>query len=608
MKYPTRIFLRTYSNSTSMKPIAMQIVARLLPILLGMLTTGTAFAADANPPEKMAYQGYMTDTNGDPLGATAPANYDTIFRIWSVLEGNASTDLLWSEQQTVTFDKGNFSVLLGEGSDVGSYARGPLKEVFQNSTASDRYIEITVTGLSGGNVVLVPRIKLVSSPYSFLADHARTADRILGVNSSNQTVDVLKVSGENVGIGLADEVTPNAQLDVNGATKLRSTLTVAGETTLQGQINLVGPTLVSGEFSLENNLTINGGTLNVTPASGQSALVLSHTGDGVDHQLRVDMDSEKTWIHGNSEATRLWLGGHPDGGAMGVKNLRLNPYGSVDFATSLRNVEPTSRPHLQFKPKGAGAADWEKSWWIGGIEDQSPNGSHGAHFGWYGGGGNGHAFFGAGPLGGSGTNHTLLTLTPYDNGAAWFRDAWYLGVQRASGDAVAISPLSNGLELWSHALGDLHWLGGSSWQFASDVRLKEDIRDAEPMMDRLMQLPVRRFKWKNKADDQAYDLGVVAQEVEPLFPELVSESSTVPTVPFLPGQNDVQRKSVGYGTFGLLAVKGLQELKAEKDDEIQQLREALAERDARIAELEAGQSKILDLEERLIALTAALQN
>ena len=86
---------------------------------------------------------------------------------------------------------------------------------------------------------------------------------------------------------------------------------------------------------------------------------------------------------------------------------------------------------------------------------------------------------------------------------------------------------------------------------------------------------------------------MVAQEVEPLFPELVSESSTVPTVPFLPGQNDVQHKSVGYGTFGLLAVKGLQELKAEKDDEIQQLREALAERDARIAELEAGQSKSL---------------
>ena len=91
MKYSTVMFQKTHTNLAPMKPTAPQIVAYLLPILLGALTTNTAFAADANPPEKMAYQGYMTDSNGDPLGATAPANYDTVFRIWSVLEGNAST-------------------------------------------------------------------------------------------------------------------------------------------------------------------------------------------------------------------------------------------------------------------------------------------------------------------------------------------------------------------------------------------------------------------------------------------------------------------------------------------------------------------------------------
>ena len=195
-----------------------------LPILLGMLTTNTAFAADANPPEKMAYQGYMTDSNGDPLGATAPANYDTVFRIWSVLEGNASTDLLWSEQQTVTFDKGYFSVLLGEGSQYNSEPRDSLAAVFRSSTASDRFVGITVTGLTGEPVELVPRLKLVSSPYSFLAEHARSANRILGVDDSNQTVDVLKVSGENVGIGLDPNASPDKQLDVNGATQLRSCL------------------------------------------------------------------------------------------------------------------------------------------------------------------------------------------------------------------------------------------------------------------------------------------------------------------------------------------------------------------------------------------------
>ena len=40
-------------------------------------------------------------------------------------------------------------------------------------------------------------------------------------------------------------------------------------------------------------------------------------------------------------------------GAMGVKNLRLNPYGSVDFATSLRNVEPGGLPSLVVMHVGA---------------------------------------------------------------------------------------------------------------------------------------------------------------------------------------------------------------------------------------------------------------
>ena len=131
-------------------------------------------------------------------------------------------------------------------------------------------------------------------------------------------------------------------------------------------------------------------------------------------------------------------------------------------------------------------------------------------------------------------------------------------------------------------------------------------------MDRLMQVPVRRFKWKNRSEEGPHDLGVIAQEVEPLFPELVHEGMSQATIPFAPGEQDVTTKAVTYATFGLLAVKGLQELKAEKDDEIQQLREALAERDARIAELDArvaeldaGQSKILELEERLNALAAS---
>jgi len=38
-------------------------------------------AADANPPPKISYQGYVADANGVPLGNTSPRNYDVEFRV-----------------------------------------------------------------------------------------------------------------------------------------------------------------------------------------------------------------------------------------------------------------------------------------------------------------------------------------------------------------------------------------------------------------------------------------------------------------------------------------------------------------------------------------------
>jgi len=538
-----------------------------LPILLGMLTTGTAFAADANPPEKMAYQGYMTDSNGDPLGATAPANYDAVFRIWTVKEGGTDDDLLWAEQQTVTFDKGYFSVLLGEGSNYGSQPRGSLAAVFRSSTASDRYIDITVELSNDGVVTLIPRLKLVSSPYSFLAEHARSANRILGVNSSDETVDVLKVSGENVGIGLDPNASPDKQLDVKGATQLRSSLEVKGQTNLEGpvaigtsaaptaQLDVQGDIKVSGAFSLANNLTITGGNINVTPpfnttppliADNVTAYPLIATYPGSpSYKLNLEMRPER-WAIGSTGSSQImylnngghysfWIWQNGKVGVGGDLEVRGN-YTHTKYLVADGYIFASSGYILN----GPGKVRSEISHNTAGL-------------------------------------YIKLTSPKYAPGAVWNA-----------------------------------YLYGNGWGYDSDRRLKTDIHDAESMMDRLMQVPVRRFKWKNSSEEAPHHLGVIAQEVEPLFPELVHEGMTQATIPFAPGEQDVTTKAVTYATFGLLAVKGLQELKAEKDDEIQQLREALAERDARIAELDArvaeldaGQSKILELEERLNALTGS---
>ena len=128
-------------------------------------------AADANPPERMTYQGYLVDGNGAPLGNSAPTNYDVVFRIYKAKQGG---NALWAEQQTVTVDKGYFSVLLGEGADTASgEPRGSLSGAFDGADASDRFIGITVSGLGGGDVEIAPRLRLVTSPYAFTASQAR---------------------------------------------------------------------------------------------------------------------------------------------------------------------------------------------------------------------------------------------------------------------------------------------------------------------------------------------------------------------------------------------------------------------------------------------------
>jgi hypothetical protein len=119
-----------------------------------------------------------------------------IFRIWAEQNGGAAA--LWAEQQTVTVDKGYFSVLLGEGTAVAPEAHNDLSTLFTSSTASDRFVEMTVKGIGSGtppaDITILPRLRLLTSPYAFLAQRAVNAVKL--VNTSGG--DLITSSGNNV--------------------------------------------------------------------------------------------------------------------------------------------------------------------------------------------------------------------------------------------------------------------------------------------------------------------------------------------------------------------------------------------------------------------------
>ncbi len=186
-----------------------------LPLLFGKVHA----QATANPPGKVVYQGFLSDAAGLPYGSNTPVNLPVIFRIFNASTGGTN---LWTEQQTVTIDKGHFSVLFGEGSAVGSEPTSAnLSTIFVGESASDRFIQLSVDG-----TLIMPRMQCLSAPYSMLAMNARAM-----VDSDGNTL-VNAVAGK-VGIGITN---PDHPLDVAGI--IQSTgLNVVGPATFSDDIN-----------------------------------------------------------------------------------------------------------------------------------------------------------------------------------------------------------------------------------------------------------------------------------------------------------------------------------------------------------------------------------
>lgn len=105
------------------------------------------------------------------------------------------------------------------------------------------------------------------------------------------------------------------------------------------------------------------------------------------------------------------------------------------------------------------------------------------------------------------------------------------------GTTERIKIYSNGnIENFNNAYGQL-----------SDVNLKENIADASAKLDDLSQVRVVNF---NYIGDDQKQLGVIAQELEEIFPGMVYESG------------EEQTKAVKYSVFVPMLIKAVQELKA----------------------------------------------
>jgi len=252
-----------------------------LGVCLAASALRTFAQAAPRPPERMTYQGFLVDGAGTALGNTAPKNYDVIFRIF---DDQSAGTLLWAEQQTVTLDKGYFSVLLGEGAAVGSEAHPVLSNIFKGATASDRFVGITVKGIgsSGADVNILPRLRLISSPYAFLAQNAVRLVQDTGADLITATGNAVTVAGPVAansfsGNGAAltalngDQITTgtvaDARLSANIPRLNAGNQTFAGNMTVNGNLSVASPSTFNGFGTIPiGGIIIWSGALNQIPA------------------------------------------------------------------------------------------------------------------------------------------------------------------------------------------------------------------------------------------------------------------------------------------------------------------------------------------------------
>lgn len=90
-----------------------------------------------------------------------------------------------------------------------------------------------------------------------------------------------------------------------------------------------------------------------------------------------------------------------------------------------------------------------------------------------------------------------------------------------------------------------------AWMQSSDIRLKEQITPVESLLDKVTQLKVSRYFYKTDTLHTSLQMGLIAQEVQPLFPEFITQNG--------------QYYGVNYGGMSVVALKAIQELKTEND-------------------------------------------
>ena len=544
-----------------------------LPGLVFLSLLLVASSVPAAVPRTISLQGVVTDrTTGAPLNRTEQATF--------ALYDSSSTSagiILWHETQTITFVAGSYHVILG--TDTAN----PLSEALFVSSQ----IELGIT--IGTDAELQPRLHLYSVPFAF---EAITSENVTGditprsvtiQNDQNAVIPVIDRAGRWIGDlaglqgpagpqgapgsqgpkgdkgdqGATGATGPQGPTGATGATGLPGLPGPAGPAGPQGLPGLPGPAGPAGPQGLtgatgpagpagppgsptglnltSQNSAVGIGALSSTLGSGNTAVGVS--------ALASNTGSGNTAV-GNTALTNSTGSGNT---ALGSSTLFSNTIGSENTAL------------------GSSA--------LGSISGGFQNTALGN--------------FALGSISGGSGNIAIGNVA----GAALINGSnnIYLGNQGLAGDSGFIYIGTPVTHTDTFIPGNLH----ATLVVPSDARLKTNITPLTHVLEKLEQLRGVSFEWNEAAASLTghtpgqRDIGVIAQEIEAIFPELVTTWGTE------------GYKAVAYEKLTSVLIAAAKELKAATDAQQQHIvaleaRLAALERTAEIPQT-SGQLSFLSL-------------
>lgn len=333
------------------------------------------------------------------------------------------------------------------------------------------------------------------------------ADRLFGIispanknlvfvngNSGGVPIERGRITSDGLwGIGTS---LVNAKLHVNSA---------AGETPFRVQIN------GSTKFYVNSNGGMSVGTTNTPPVNGILTLGNMRVGSGTfanDVKLQVLAGADVTvnsggyFVAGQTGSTNVAIddneimarnNGQPatlylnaNGGDVNINGGALTVW-DLNDAVGIRNTLPEADLHMKHA-LGSGATN--------GFRIENEGASH---------------------------NH------------------WTMYVQNSNGN----------LELYKNGAfrGSFDDASGA-YNSISDMRLKKNIENAGELLPKIMQLKVKKYHFLKNAETDKKSYGMLAQEVEKIFPEMVTHNTE---------DDGKDLYTMDYASFGVVAIKGIQE-------------------------------------------------